>query len=80
MAKWMKAINGQYYNVNDIKTIEWKKNTSAVGASFELKCENSRGTYVLATCENETDKQMITDKLETFMKNEDEDLIIFPKL
>ena len=80
MSKWMKAINGQYYNVNDIKTIEWKKNTSAVGSAFELKCDTSRGTYVLATCENEMDKQMITDKLEDFMKSKDEDLIIFPKL
>ena len=80
MSKWMKAINGQYYNVDDIKLIEWKKNTSAVGASFELKCDTSRGTYVLANCENEMDKQMITDKLEDFMKSKDEDLIIFPKL
>ena len=44
MSKWMKAINGQYYNVNDIKTIEWKNNTSAVGSAFELKCDTSRNT------------------------------------
>ena len=80
MSKWLKAINGKYYNMDDIKTIEWNKNTSAVGASFELKCETSRGTYVVATCENEADKQVISDKLEAFLKSKDENLIIFPKL
>ena len=77
--KWIKDTKGNYFNMNDLITIVWKKNGSAIGASFDLKCENAAGIHILSTCDSEENKQIITEKLEQFLNN-DEHLLILPKL
>ena len=79
MMKWIKKTKGDYFNMDDITTIEWKKNGSAIGASFDLKCENTTGIHILSTCDSEENRPIITEKLEHFLNN-DEHLLIIPKL
>ncbi len=78
--KWIKNTRGDYFNIDDMNIIAWKKNGSAIGASFDLKFENSvAGTHILCTCDSEENKQIITEKLEKFLNN-DEHLLVLPKL
>ena len=77
--KWVKSNDGHYYNMSDIKDINWSKNGSAVGASFELKAESSTGIHILARCDSEADKQVISDKLEAFLIS-DGNFLTLPKI